>query len=138
MQINSKFVALGLTTVMFAATAYAMAPGDHEWFERFDTDRNGQFSPAEIDSALSQMFARADSNRDGRLTLDEARAFHGAHSDHPGPGRLDGDANRDGFLTLAEFQARARDHLTRADADHNGQLSMSEVEAMHGEAHGHR
>ena len=135
MQINSKLAALGCTTMLFAATAFAMAPGEHEGLERFDSDRNGQFSLAEIDRAVEQMFNRADANHDGQISREEARALHG---DHGGSGALDGDANGDGVLTLAEFQAHAREHFSRADADHNGQLSMGEMEAMHHEGASHR
>lgn len=125
MEIKSKLVAAGCTLGLFAATAYAMSPDEHEWLEAFDADRNGLFSPAEIDRAAERIFAQADANGDGRVSAGESRALHRDRGD------LDGDANRDGALTLAEFRADIRGHIGAADANRDGQLSMSEIEAMH-------
>ena len=130
MEINSKLIAIGCTAGLFAATAFAMAPGAHEQLEAFDLDRNGLFSPAEIDSAGEQIFARADANRDGRLTPEELRALHGGAGHHDaGPSGADSDG--DGATTRTEFVAHLRQHVGRADANRDGQLSMDEIEAMH-------
>jgi hypothetical protein len=135
MEINSKLIAIGCTAVLFAATAFAMAPGSHEQLEAFDLDHNGLFSPAEIDSAGAQIFARADTNRDGRLTPEEITALHGG-TGHHGAGHHDagmseGDSDADGAMTRTEFVAHLRGHVGQADANHDGQLSMDEMEAMH-------
>lgn len=129
MEINSKLIAIGCTAVLFAATAFAMAPGAHEQLMAFDLDHNGLFSPAEIDSAGAQIFARADANRDGRLTPEEMRALHGG-AGHQGAGHH-GAGMSEGAMTRTEFVAHLRQHVGQADANHDGQLSMDEMEAMH-------
>ena len=42
---------------------------------RLDTDKNGAVSRVELDRFVEAMFNDADSNDDGGVTLDEARAF---------------------------------------------------------------
>jgi hypothetical protein len=37
----------------------------------------------------------------------------------------------DGAMTRTEFVAHLRRHVGQADANHDGQLSMDEMEAMH-------
>ena len=127
MQINSKLFALGCTAILFGATAFAIAPDAHEQLEAFDLDRNGLFSPAEIDSAAEQIFARADANRDGRVTPEELHAMHGGAEGHGE--RHQGEVQ--GPMTLAEFRDHLRRHVAEADANRDGQLSMDEIEAMH-------
>jgi hypothetical protein len=128
MTINPKLLAAVCTAGLFAATAFAMAPGEHEWLEAFDADRNGLFNPTEIEAAAGRIFARADADGDGRITAQEARALHEGR----GPRELDGDTDGDGALSLAEFRTDIRRHVQAADANRDGQLSMQELEAMHG------
>ena len=131
MEINSKLIAIGCTAVLFAATAFAMAPGGHEQLKAFDLDNDGLFSPAEIDSAGAQLFVRADANRDGRLTPEEMRALHGGAGHHGAGHHEAGMSEGDGAMTRTEFVAHLRRHVGQADANHDGQLSMDEMEAMH-------
>lgn len=71
-----------------------------------DTDRDGQISRAELDTANQAMIAHrvaafeaADANRDGKLSADEMRAFrqsmrpHGAPDGRRGPGPQGGSGN---------------------------------------------
>jgi len=97
-------------------------PGDvkpkHDWdalAARFDTDKDGAISKAEFDSGHAKrvdrvadhrsklglsgaMFAMADANKDGRVTLAEATAAATAHFDRV-------DTNRDGTLSPEERRA---------------------------------
>jgi hypothetical protein len=128
MEINSKLIAIGCTAGLFAATAFAIAPGAHEQLKAFDLDRNGLFSSAEIDSAGEQIFARADTDRDGRLTPEEMRALHGGAGHHDAG---ESHSGGHGAMTRSEFVAHLRQHVGQADANRDGQLSMDEIEAMH-------
>ena len=127
MNLNPKLLAAACTAGLFAATAFAMAPDEHDWMKAFDTDRNGVFSPTEIDAAVDRIFDRVDADRDGRVTAAEARAMHEGR----GPRELDGDTDGDGALSLAEFRVDIRRHIQSADANSDGQRSMGELEAMH-------
>ena len=129
MQISSKLIAAGCTASLFAAAAFAVSPRSHEWLERFDGDRNGLFSPAEIDGAAEQLFREVDADGNGQLTVTEARNLHARAGG--GEPRMDGDTDNDGALSLTEFRAHVRQHIGVADANRDGQLSMSEIEAMH-------
>jgi hypothetical protein len=134
MKIDPRILALGCTGLLFATAAYALAPGPHEMLERFDANRDGLFSPAEIDAAIAGIYAHVDRDHDGRLTANELRAFHGGAQ--PGKDGVDGDADGDGAVSLAEFTAHARGHIAAADSNGDGQLSMAEMEAMHKGRHG--
>lgn len=100
------------------ANAHAVAIGG--LFDRGDTNRDGVISRGEFDAVLAlrdqrragrsgmrghgfeRMFARADSNNDGRVTLQEATAATLRHFDAA-------DTNRDGTLSAEEMrQARAQ------------------------------
>ena len=128
MNINPRLISIGLTAGLFGAAAFALAPGQHERLEAFDLDRNGRFSMAEVDRAAADIFARADADRDGTLTVAERRALHGASAG--GEGRH-ADGEDEGPMRLAAFQAHLRQHATAADTNRDGELSMAEIEAMH-------
>lgn len=103
-------------------------------FTRFDANKDGYLSTAEMaamqakrteraDAKMEQraahfdpakMFAHLDTNKDGKLTKPEVEAARAAHKD--AKGAKDGghgadrlfaraDANKDGVITLAEMQA---------------------------------
>src|SRR5207237_4659012 len=61
---------------------------------------------------------------------------------HGGPGmgmrmgaRMFGEA---GFVTAEQFRARALEHFDRADANHDGTLTVAERRALRGEMRGRR
>lgn len=74
-------------------------------FALADTDRNGEVTTAEIDAALQGVIER---RRARLLTL------------------MDKDAN--GILSHAEFEAYVTELLARADADHDGGVSLDEAQ----------
>jgi Ca2+-binding EF-hand superfamily protein len=90
---TSRFVLLG-GAALLAATAFAIpaiaqsGPGHHHHH------RGGGF-------AAGEAFARADANNDGRVTLEEGRAWLAARF-------AEIDANRDGGVTFEEMRAYAR------------------------------
>jgi hypothetical protein len=135
------------------ATLYAQSGGLHGPMARFDADSNGAITLAEARSGVAQMFAGADTNKDGRATREEMTAFHGKMGDrhrggghgggHGGPGGPDGgrpggpmhlDADGDGALTLAEAQSGIEAHFAKIDANRDGSIDEAEMRAAH-EAH---
>ena len=111
-------------------------------FDEIDADKNGQLSRAEVETwaaaAREQMRQRAedhikaaDTNGDGQISKDEAKAGLPMVYDH-----FDFlDADGDGQVKKAEFE-RLRDpaamraeilaRLKKADADGNGKLDLNE------------
>ena len=86
------------------AASQAMQARLNQEFAKLDTDRNNQLSQAEFRAAVPQLrpaagagdaIARLDSNKDGRISVDEYRAPTLTAFD-----RL--DSNKDGTLSAAE------------------------------------
>lgn len=101
------------------------------------------------------MFDRLDANHDGNISRGEFAAAHAMHGGPGGPGghrgmrmgphpdgpdgpggghgmrgmRMFGDQ---GFVTLEQMRAHALERFDRADADHDGTLTMAERQAAHG------
>lgn len=127
MEVKWKPLTVGLASSLLAATAFAKPPATTHDSASIDTDRNGQFSSAEITRAADQVFARADTNHDGRLSDAERRAAHGAKA---GPNEGLVDAGGNGNVTLAEYHTHVAQRFGQADTNHDGHLSTQELNAM--------
>jgi hypothetical protein len=128
------------------AALYAQAGGLRGPMAHFDADGNGAVTLAEARAGAAKMFAGADTNRDGRATEEEMRAFHGKMGDghrgghkgghgSPGGGRPGGpmhlDADGDGALTLAETRSGIDAHFARIDSNRDGSITEAEMRAAH-------
>jgi hypothetical protein len=136
------------------AALYAQAGRMHGPMAMFDSDSNGAITLAEARAGTAKMFAGADSNRDGRVTAEEMRAFHGAISGghrgghkggDRGPGRagppggpMHLDADGDGAVTLAEAQSGIERHFGAIDSNRDGSITAAEMDAAHRAHHGGR
>ncbi|MDC7684722.1 EF-hand domain-containing protein [Asticcacaulis sp. BYS171W] len=69
-------------------------------------------------------FEDIDTNKDGKLTPDEFKAFADTHC---GPPKI--DANADGKVSLDEFLAPAKAHFAEIDANKNGFIDGDEKPA---------
>ena len=118
---------------------------------KFDSDSNGSITLAEARAGAAQMFAGADSNKDGRATHEEMMAFHGkmggphkaghgdkgARGDHDarrGKGPMHLDSDGDGALTLAEAESGIEAHFAKIDSNRDGSIDEAEMRSAH-EAH---
>jgi hypothetical protein len=149
----------GAVALSLAAAAFALGPGGHDPMAMFDTDGNGAMSLAEVRQGAQAMFAKVDSDKDGRLSHDEMRAHHrmmgGRHPGKGGPHKAGGptpgdhgtpggrgpmhmDTDGDGAISLAEAQSMLEGHFTRADANRDGSVTRAEMEAAHRDMHGRR
>ena len=122
------------------AALYADTGGLRGPMAKFDSDANGAITLAEARAGAAKMFAGADSNKDGRVTREEMRAFHGKmggnhRGPHKGEGRPEGpmhlDSDGDGSLTLAEAEGGIERHFGEIDANRDGSISTAEIEAAH-------
>ncbi len=114
-------------------------------------------TPAERDAKMTAHFQQADSNKDGKLSLDEFKAMkhqqHAEHAERRDERREDrrermaenmqekfskADTNRDGQISKAEAQRempRVFAKFDQLDSNKDGQLSQAEIAAGHA---GHR
>ncbi len=91
----------------------------HKLFERFDTDRDGTISTAEHEAAIAEMseqrrqrFAAMDTNGDGAVSKEEARAMAKERRDKQ------------------KMQQKYGDVFDRLDSNGDGMLSREEAKAL--------
>ncbi len=81
-------------------------------FEKLDTNKDGVITLEEAKAAHSAAFTKMDSNRDNFLTKEEIKAFHEAQ-------KQEGMANKQ------------NEHFKKMDADNNGSISKTEFDNAH-------
>ena len=105
-------------------------------FDALDKNHDGKLSPDEFPrhgrhgerGEHGAMLARLDTNKDGRISRDEAKA------DPKFAERFDKmDVNKDGFVDRADFELHAKQHcdawFAKADTNKDGMLSRAEFDA---------
>lgn len=101
---------------------------------RADTNRDGVITRQEARAAADRLFAARDANRDGRLTAEELRSRHHA--------RRGGEAPRTARmkheLTRADFERKAMRRFDRLDANNDGRVATAEVRQHRLEKRQHR
>lgn len=105
----------------FAAPAFAQTPppppAGAGHFDRIDTNRDGAISRDEARAAHVAKFNEIDTNRDGFLTAEEFRAKHDNHQMH-------------GRQVMRERMSKMHEQRTqRFDTDNNGTISRQEWES---------
>jgi Ca2+-binding EF-hand superfamily protein len=141
-----KHVLLGTAALTFL-TAPAFAGADdgakkgpaHHFFERMDTNDDGNISTIEAEGVAKERFLKMDANNDGILTKDELvssweekRAQRATKMQERLEKKFsESDADGDGGISIDEFVANASDHLKEFDADGDGTVTAAEMETRH-------
>lgn len=99
-----------------------------EIMERYDSNRDGIVTRAEMEAGLKADFAAADTNHDGRLDEDETRAVNEQRwSEGLSTTSTLVDWNHDGFVDSNEFAGTARSLFAELDRDGDGKLTPKEL-----------
>ena len=117
---------IGLT----AAAAPAAAHRGLQMFNRADTDKDGKITKAEFDAARNARFAGIDANGDGALEISELRAWGRAWPSRFRDARfkaLDGDSN--GKIGVEEYVAQRKAMFAMIDANKDGTVDKAEFDA---------
>lgn len=118
---------------------------------RLGADRDGTISFEEVAAATSARFTRLDTDKDGKLTGAELKPIGGRMhrfraGQDDGPGMTGGrgwrrgemgammlkrtDTDNDGRISRAEMRAQADERFDRMDANKDGFIDASEMDAM--------
>ncbi|MEX2618018.1 MAG: hypothetical protein WD767_18170 [Alphaproteobacteria bacterium] len=109
-------------------------------FDRFDLDKDGKVTVAEIDTARADSLARFDANGDGVLQLEE---YQGLWMERMRSRMVDGfqrlDDDGDGKVTGDEMKAPMTRIARFMDRDSDGAITRDELHRRHkGERRHHR
>jgi Ca2+-binding EF-hand superfamily protein len=115
-----------------AASSQQQGPPSRPVVLALDMNHDGALSAEEI-SASPESLVALDANHDGILSAEEClpkEPAAGATPDEQVQRLMAFDKNGDGELTKEELPARMQRLLDRADTDHNGRLTATEIRAM--------
>ena len=107
-----------------------------------DADGDGRVTLAEFNAAEAvrqgRMFARLDTNSDGKISPEEVKAMaqRAEGAGRGGKGLLRFDGNKDGFVTPEEMSAASQRRFETADTSKDGWLSRAELDMMRQRARG--
>ena len=149
--MQGRVLTIGLLSSL-GALVLSLPLAAHDMRQKMDTDNDGKISASEHAAFAKEAFDRMDANNDGKVTVAEWDAGHarlkhrvdqatgGEHATHAsatGHGmagtdmRKALDTNGDGDVTEAEYASWASQRFAKADADHDGNLTVAEMKAAH-------
>jgi Ca2+-binding EF-hand superfamily protein len=101
-------------------------PGD--LLLKYDANRDGEVTTAELNAGLRADFNAADADRDGVLNLAEMRGVNQRRLESDGSSATPLiDWNQDGHVDFQEFAAAPRSLFTQLDRNSDGTLSADEI-----------
>ncbi len=126
---TAPFISAMVVAAIAATGTSALAKGPRATFQELDADGDGQVTQAEITAHRTQKYTAADTDGDGKLSVEEMQAAAQAKANERVTKMFDKhDANADGFLSEDELPKprRASKMFERIDADGNGSISEQE------------
>jgi hypothetical protein len=104
-----------------------------ELLTRYDANKDGTVTRAEMEAGLKAEFDAADTNHDGRLDPDEVAAVNQKRwSENASTTSTLVDWNQDGYVDFNEFSGTVRSLFAEIDRNNDGQLSPQELQAYSG------
>jgi len=141
MKTIATLAALGIASAaLFAVAAPEGREGHGSGMERLkqaDTNGDGKLSRDEAKALprIAEHFNEIDANGDGFITADEMHAFHAKRRDAKSAERWKKlDTNGDGRISLDEAKANAprmAEHFKELDANGDGFITPDELKAAH-------
>jgi Ca2+-binding EF-hand superfamily protein len=99
-----------------------------EAMEKYDANKDGQVTLAELNAGLKAAYIAADTNHNGIIDVDEMRAVNAARlAANASAATPLIDWNADGHIDFQEFAAAGRALFTQLDRDEDGVLSKTEL-----------
>ena len=95
---------------------------------RFDENRDGKVELDELPAPMRQRFEAADTNMDGVLSVEEMKT---AFATRFAARFKEMDKNGDGTLTTDEVDQRRWEHMSAADTNKDGKLTLAELQKAH-------
>ena len=136
MKANKIIPLVASSLALVALPAFANTDSTSK-LKMLDTDGDGRVSRSEFIAGKQNKIQRADANKDGVVTADEATVTKAekkhwwSRSDKPVEGVNKADTNNDGQVTTAEASAGAEASFNKLDTNSDGFLSTDELEAAH-------
>lgn len=106
-------------------------PHLHGFLAQMDQNKDGKVTLEEAKAAAAARFTAADLNHDGELDASEMGSMHKARAGKGGPrgmARLDKDGN--GLISREEAPPRLQQRFDELDANHDGALDQQELAAL--------